>query len=260
MNLEPRIDVIAAALGDRSRSTIVCALMDGRAYTAKELAYRARISAQTASFHLGRLLESGLVACHKQGRNRYYRVPNADIAAVIETLSVAAPAEHLRRCPTRATREMALARSCYDHLAGWLGVELAHRLAELGAVVSRGGDFSVTPLGIRLLGEIGLNATAITPGARPLVRSCMDWTERKFHCSGVLATALFDHFLDQAWLERIDDSRALRVTTKGLALFQSKLQLSMTPFEAATETERLIRAGAARGAMWVIGQAPQRPR
>lgn len=242
MNLESRIDVIAAALGDRSRSTIVCALMDGRAYTAKELAYRARISAQTASFHLGRLLETGLVACHKQGRNRYYRVPDADIAAVIETISVVAPAEHLRRCPTRATREMALARSCYDHLAGRLGVELALRLADIGAVVSRGGDFNVTPLGIRVLAELGLDATAIARGGRPLVRSCMDWTERKFHYSGALATALFDHFLAEAWLERIDDSRALRVTTKGLALFQGKLQLSMTPFEFPAETGPARRA------------------
>ena len=82
MNLEPRIDVIAAALADRSRSTIVCALMDGRAQTAKELAYRARISAQTASFHLQRLLDCGLVACHRQGRHRYYYVPSADVAAI----------------------------------------------------------------------------------------------------------------------------------------------------------------------------------
>lgn len=233
MNLEPRIDVIAAALADRARAIIVCALMDGRAYTAKELAYRARITAQTASFHLHRLLEAGLIACHKQGRNRYYRLLNAEVAGVIETLSLAAPTEHLRRSPARANHEVTLARSCYDHLAGRLGVDLAQRLTETGALLSRGGDFSLTPRGIRLLAEIGLDAAAVAPGRRPLVRNCMDWTERKFHHSGVLATALFDHFLSEAWLERVDDSRTLHVTTKGLALFRTKLQLDMTPFEPA---------------------------
>ncbi len=233
MNLEPRIDVIAAALADRARAIIVCALMDGRAYTAKELAYRARITAQTASFHLHHLLEAGLIACHKQGRNRYYRLLNAEVAGVIETLSLAAPTEHLRRSPARANHEMTLARSCYDHLAGRLGVDLAQRLTETGALLSRGGDFSLTPRGIRLLAEIGLDAAAIAPGRRPLVRNCMDWTERKYHHSGVLATALFDHFLSEAWLERVDDSRTLHVTTKGLALFGTKLQLEMTPFEPA---------------------------
>ncbi|MEE9209358.1 MAG: helix-turn-helix domain-containing protein [Kiloniellales bacterium] len=233
MNLEPRIDVIAAALADRARATIVCALMDGRAYTAKELAYRARITTPTASFHLRRLLESGLIACHKQGRNRYYRLANAEVAEVVETLALAAPAEHLRRCPARANLELTLARSCYDHLAGRLGVELAQRLAETGALLSRGGDFSLTPRGIRLLAEIGLDTAAIVPGRRPLVRNCLDWTERRFHYSGVLATVLFDHFLSEAWLTRADTARALRVTAKGLALFRSKLQLDMTTFEAA---------------------------
>ncbi len=245
MNQEPRIDIVAAALADRARAIIVCALMDGRAYTAKELAYRARITAQTASFHLRRLLESGLIACHKQGRNRYYRLANAEVAEVIETLSALAPTEHLRRGPTRANHELTLARSCYDHLAGRLGVELAQRLAETGALLSRGGDFGLTPRGTQLLTEIGLDAAAIVPGRvpsrvpnrRPLIRNCLDWTERKFHYSGVLATALYDHFLSQAWLQRIDDSRALRVTAKGLALFQSKLQLDMTPFDPAVQPD-----------------------
>jgi DNA-binding transcriptional ArsR family regulator len=237
MNLDPRIDVIAAALADRGRATMVCALMDGRAYTAKELAYQARITAPTASFHLRRLLESGLIACHKQGRNRYYNLRNAEVAEVIESLSLAAPTEHLRRCPERANHDLRLARSCYDHLAGRLGVALAQRLAEAGALLSRGGDFSLTPRGIRLLAEIGLDAETIAPGRRPLVRNCMDWTERKYHYSGRLATALFDHFLSEAWLERADHSRILHVTAKGLALFRSKFQLDMAPYEPAAQPE-----------------------
>jgi hypothetical protein len=110
-------------------------------------------------------------------------------------------------------------------------------LAEAGALLSRGGDFSLTPRGLQMIAEIGLDAEATAPGPRPLIRNCMDWTERKFHYSGVLATALFDHFLSEAWLERVDRSRTLHVTAKGLALFRSKLQLDMAPYESTAQPE-----------------------
>ncbi len=238
-NVDPRIDVIGAAVGDRSRALIIGALMDGRAYTAKELAYRARISAQTASFHLKRLVDCGLLERHQQGRHRYYYLANEDIASAIETMMAVAPSEHLRRQPKRTTEQMALARCCYNHLAGRLGVEVAERLIEMGALLSRGGDFSLTPLGINFLAEIGLDATGIKRRGRPFVRNCLDWTERRFHFAGVLGTVLLDHFLADAWLARIDDSRALRVTPKGLALFQSKLQLPAGVIAPHAEGDRV---------------------
>lgn len=237
-NVEPRIDVIGAALGDRSRSLIVAALMDGRAHTAKELAYRARISAQTASHHLQRLTDWGLLARHRQGRHRYYALANSEIAAAIEAMAVAATTEHLRRLPKRTTREMALARCCYNHLAGRLGVEIADRFAGVGALLSRGGDFSLTPRGTRLLAEIGLDANGIALRGRPLVRNCLDWTERRFHFAGALGSILLEHFLADAWLERIDETRALRITPKGLALFQSKLQLPADVIDPRVEGDR----------------------
>lgn len=227
MNVDPRLDVIGAAVGDRSRALIIAALMDGRAYTAKELAYRARISAQTASFHLKRLVDWELLDRHQKGRHRFYFLANEDVASMIEAMMLVAPSEHLRRQPKRASDQMALARCCYNHLAGRLGVEVAARFAEIGALLSRGGDFSLTPTGIGLLSDIGVDANSIRTRGRPLVRNCLDWTERRLHLAGVLGSVMLAHFLTDAWLERIDQSRALRVTPKGLALFQSKLRLSL---------------------------------
>ena len=223
MNQEPKIDVVATALADRSRAAIVCALMDGRAKTAKELAYQARVSAQTASFHLQRLVEGGLLDRHRQGRNRYYYLAGADVAATIEALMAVAPRGHLRRHRTRAGESVMAARSCYDHVAGRLGVALADRFAETGALLSRGGNFSLTPYGMTWLTDIGLDVSELQASRRPLVRTCMDWTERRLHLAGALGAALFRHFLSEGWLTRNADSRALLITPKGEGLLSDKL-------------------------------------
>ena len=237
-NLEPRLDVIGAALGERSRALIVTALMDGRAQTAKELAYRARVSAQTASFHLQRLVEAGILVRHSQGRHRYYGLASPEIAGAIETLMAAAPDEHLRRLPARMGQDLLLARCCYDHLAGRLGVALAERFAEVGALLSRGGDFSLTPMGLSLLAEIGLEAESLAPAKRPLVRQCLDCTERRFHLAGVLGARLLGHFLAEDWLQRREETRILRVTPKGRALFHGKLKLDIDALDPAIEAAR----------------------
>lgn len=221
--MNPRIDLIASALAERSRCLIVCALMDGRAYTAKELAYRAQVTAQTASFHLKHLVEAGLLDRHQNGRNRYYYIAGPEIAAAVEAMMTAAPAAHLRQHRSRADEAMAVARSCYDHLAGGLGVALADKLAAEGALLSRGGDFSITPRGLQILRALGLDLEALAAPKRPLVRQCLDWTERRFHVAGVLGTALLDHFLTDGWVERMEDTRALGITAKGASLFRAKL-------------------------------------
>lgn len=243
MNMEPRVDVLAAALADRSRCTIVCALMDGRAYTAKELAYRARITPQTASFHLQRLVDAGLLICHPQGRHRYYHVTNAEIAAVVESMMVAAPAAHLRRHKSRASGDVTAARHCYDHLAGRLGVAVADRIAELGCVLSRGGDFSLTPLGIKWLADIGIDPDGLGKSRRPLMKQCMDWTERRFHVAGDLGNALLSHFRSDGWLKQVADTRALAVTPKGQELFRSKIGIDA--YAAMTGPPPVVEDGAA---------------
>lgn len=218
--------MLAAALADQSRSRIVCALMDGRAYTAKELAYQARISAQTASFHLQRLVEAGIITRHAQGRHRYHHLANEEIAAAIEALAVAAPVDHLRRLKPGAAGELRLARSCYDHVAGRLGVAIAGRLVAGEAVHASEDGFALTGAGRRLLGDMGLDPDALSGGNRVLARQCMDWTERRFHFAGALGKGLMGHFIDAGWLARERDSRVLAITAKGGALFQDRMGLA----------------------------------
>ena len=234
MNLDPRIEVIASALGERSRANIVCALMDGRAFTAKELAYQAGVSAQTASFHLQHLVDCGLLSRTSQGRNRYYYLAGPEVAEAVESLMTLAPRDHLKRHKTRAADELLLARSCYDHIAGRLGILLAERLAEIGAVLSRGGAFTLTPQGRHLFLQIGLDLETLERGKRPLVRHCLDWTERRFHFGGGLAAALMTHLLDDGWLVRQDTHRALRITPKGRELLVSRFGLAPDSLEPRT--------------------------
>ncbi|QPC43718.1 winged helix-turn-helix transcriptional regulator [Kaustia mangrovi] len=224
-SLDPHLDIPASALADRSRMLIVAALMDGRAYTAKELAYRAGISPQTASFHLQRLSDAGLILCHPQGRHRYYRLAGEDVAAAIETMMTIAPREHLKRQPMRAGCEIAFARSCYDHLAGALGVALAERMSDMGAVLSHGRDFALTPRGLHLARDIGLDPDGLARPGRPMIRHCLDWTERRFHFAGSLGKGLLGHFLAENWLRRGDGTRALAVTAKGQQLFKTVFEI-----------------------------------
>jgi len=238
MNLEPRLDVFATALGDRARSAMVCALMDGRAYTAKELAYRARVSPQTASFHLRHLAEAGLLDWVPQGRNRYYRLAGPEVAAAVEAMMTAAPVQHLRPHKSRAPRELFVARSCYDHIAGRLGVLIAERLAEAGALLSRGGDFSLTPRGLTWLGEAGLDLEALQASHRPLVRHCLDWTERRFHVAGALGAALLAHALTAGWLTREEGSRILAVTSLGADQMDRRLGIRLEAEEAPSSVRR----------------------
>lgn len=240
-NLDPHLEVVASALADRSRALIVAAVMDGRAYTAKELAYRARISAQTGSFHLQRLVDAGLLVRHAQGRHRYYRLASAEVAGAIEGVMAISPSDHLRRLPARAGAEMRFARSCYDHLAGRLGVALAERLTEMGILLSHGGDFTLTPRGLHLARDIGLDPDRLARGKRPTVRQCVDWTERRVHFAGSFAHALLDHFLHDGWLARIGDSRALEVTAKGEALLETVFGLD--PRAVAAEDAARREAG-----------------
>ncbi len=215
MNLEPRLDILASALADRSRCRIVWALMDGRAHTAKELAFRADATPQTASFHLQHLLGADVIACHRQGRHRYYFIERPEIADAIEAMALAAPAEHLKALPQRAADELRFARSCWNHLAGRLGVALADRMTALGMFTSDVDEPRPSSAGMDKLAAIGLDVAAIERGRRPAVRRCLDWTERRFHLAGSVGVMLLEHMLAHDWLVRRDQTRGLMVTDHG---------------------------------------------
>ncbi|MFE7526209.1 ArsR/SmtB family transcription factor [Kitasatospora sp. NPDC057542] len=222
----------AALLADPTRAAICTALLDGRAWTAGELARHARVAPSTASEHLSRLIAGGLLAEERQGRHRYVRLATPAVATLIEDLTAFAesgPATAPRNLgeATRLSAE-ARARTCYDHLAGRLGVAVSDALLARGLVTEEGG-LAVTGLGRDWLAAqaIELPPRAGRRGGRPVVRSCLDWTERRNHLGGALGAALCRAALDRAWVERIGSGRALRVTPDGSRVLRELLGVEL---------------------------------
>jgi len=206
----------AGLLADRSRAAMCLALLDGRAWTAAELADHAGIGRPTASEHLNQLVAAGLLSETRQGRHRYLRLANAEIAQILESLAVAAgqpaPARSLRT--VRAAADLAAGRTCYDHLAGSLGVCLFEAMVSGGILATEGGVL-VTEYGRSWFAELGGREAFLGSGSRPLVRSCLDWTERRPHLAGTLGAVLRRQLTDRGWLVPRPGSRAVRVTPEG---------------------------------------------
>jgi DNA-binding transcriptional ArsR family regulator len=204
---------VASLLGDPARAGMLAALMDGRAHTATELAGFAHIARPTASGHLARLLEGGLVAAARQGRHRYYRLASPEVARMIEAVGAVAAAPRPRLSPAAAAlRE---ARTCYDHLAGRVAVAVADALAARGHVLLDGEGGEVTPEGMAALGALGLDLAR--PRGRAFCRPCLDWTERRPHLGGAVGAALLCRCEALGWVRRSPDSRAVRITPAGRA-------------------------------------------
>ena len=209
-SLEQGLAQVAAAIADGSRARMLCALMDGRAWTATELSLMAEVSASTASSHLARLQQQGLTACVRQGKHRYYRIASHEVALVVEQLMglVDMGAGTLRSTTPERLR---FARSCYDHLAGELGVRLHDGLMSQGWLEAEG--YGLTPQGEQHLGQLGIDCVAT--GKRPFACHCLDWSERRMHLGGQLGARLLSHMLDKGWLVRGLESRELTLTPKG---------------------------------------------
>jgi DNA-binding transcriptional ArsR family regulator len=216
---------IASHLGQPARAAMLAALMDGRALTATELAGVAGITPQTASTHLARLTLARLLRVDRQGRHRYHRLATPEVARMLEgVMQLASDREPRRRPLVVGPRDAALrrARTCYDHLAGRLGVAIADALVRLEAVELDDDAGLVTEPGILLLRRLGIDLAAgdgrpAAPSARPLCRPCLDWSERRFHLAGRLGAAICRHALEQRWVRRLEDTRALEVTAAGRA-------------------------------------------
>jgi DNA-binding transcriptional ArsR family regulator len=202
---------VAALVAEPARARMLTALGDGRALPASALAAEAGVAPSTASGHLAKLVDGGLLAAESNGRRRYFRLRGPEVAEALEGLARVAPREPVRSLG-QATRIEALraARTCYDHLAGRLGTALMDALLGRGLVA----DEHVTEMGIVTLRGLGIDLDAI-PGRRPLFRSCLDWSERRPHAAGKLGAALAARALELGWVERLDGSRALRVTPAG---------------------------------------------
>lgn len=209
---------VGALAGDPARASMLMALMDGRALTASELAGLAGIAPQTASGHLARLTTAGLLSVEKQGRHRYHRLASAAVARMLEgILQVAAKgADGVRSRLTTGPRDAALraARTCYDHLAGRLGVGLADALVTHGHIELASDAGVLTESGVELFGRIGIDLTA-RAGKRVLCRPCLDWSERRPHLAGVVGAAICAHCFSAGWTRRIEGTRAVAITPKG---------------------------------------------
>jgi DNA-binding transcriptional ArsR family regulator len=206
---------VAALVGDPARANILCALMDGRAFTAGELAYAAHVSPQTASGHLGKLKGAQLIASSPQGRHRYYRLAGPHVAAMLESIMAVAAIAPPRRRPIRIDDDMRNARLCYDHVAGRLGVGLADALRARDHLELSHEGAALTASGEAFLHEFGVDVETARHSRRIFCRPCIDWSERRPHLAGAVGAALAQRLLALRWIARVRDGRALVITPAG---------------------------------------------
>jgi DNA-binding transcriptional ArsR family regulator len=206
---------VAALVGDPTRANILCALLDGRALTAKELAYAARVSPQTTSGHLGKLTTANLITPLQQGRFRYFRLASPAVASMLESIMNVAAMTPPRTRPARMDTTMRTARLCYDHCAGLLGVGLADGLRERGHIELSDDGGVVTLPGTKFLTDFGIDIEALQKHRRVFCKPCLDWSERRPHLAGTVGGALAKRLFALGWIERVRDTRALRVTAAG---------------------------------------------
>lgn len=225
----PGFSGTAFLLADPARAVMLTALLDGRALPAGELAYAARVTAQTASSHLGKLLAGGLVALEIEGRHRYYRLAGAHVAQALEHLAAIRPETHVRRrALSPEAQRLRFCRSCYDHLAGQVGVALTRAMESRDYL--RAADkklLEVTPAGSEWLLRLGVDLSGIKPSRGGLARQCLDWTERQHHVAGPLGVELLSVLCATGWLRRGRESRAVEVLPKGRLELRSQLGIDV---------------------------------
>ncbi|MEU3255328.1 winged helix-turn-helix domain-containing protein [Streptomyces sp. NPDC006997] len=225
----PGLAALAALLADETRAACLLALLDGRAWTAGELARHAGVAASTLSEHLGKLVAGGLLTEERQGRHRYVRLADARAAQLVEELAARVPPDAVP--PPRTLRQsgagsaMARARTCYDHLAGRLGIAVTDALTDRGLLTQDTG-FALTAAGLAWFDATGIALDR--RGRRPLARGCLDWTERRPHLAGTAGAALCGHALSAGWCVRIGSERAVQLTATGERALGDLLGLDAT--------------------------------
>ena len=228
MSNAPQIAEVAALVGDPARASMLCALLGGRALTAGELACAAGVSPQTTSGHLGKLSAANLLVQMKQGRHRYYRLAGPQVGQMLEgIMNVALNAPPRYQPTSRVDEQMRHARTCYDHIAGVLGVGLADAMTARELVVLGDEAGEVTPAGLEFLGKLGVDLSAAQSKRRVFCRPCLDWTERRPHIGGTVGAALAQRCLDLRWVARVRDHRALTITPAGRRAFQEFFALAV---------------------------------
>jgi len=213
---EPRLARVAAMIADPARSRMLAYLLSGEYASAGELARAAEVSPSTASEHLGKLEDSGLVACEPRGRHRYFRLADGEVAHALQALAVLAErGTHASAWAHPQRARLREARCCYGHAAGRLGVALFDALKQGGRTTAGDDGLQLTPAGVEWLAGLGFVAEAPSRRTR-YAYACLDWSERRDHLAGSLARQLLDHFIEQGWLRKGSGAdRALTPTVSG---------------------------------------------
>jgi DNA-binding transcriptional ArsR family regulator len=220
----------ANLLGDPGRAAILLRLMSGLALPAGELALTANVAPQTASEHLAKLVEGRLLHVERQGRHRYYRLAGAQVADAVEALLVLNAVPRESGCASSRPQVGSLqhARTCYGHLAGWLGVQIAKSFEERGMIEpSPGKAYSVSPSGRKWFEGIGVSIPLSAANRRKLAVRCLDWTERRHHLAGTLGCAMLKRFRELGWLLPVGETRAVRITIEGRVRFWELLRIPL---------------------------------
>jgi DNA-binding transcriptional ArsR family regulator len=208
---------VAALVGDTARATMLNALMGGQSLTATELAYCANVSRSTASGHLSKLVAARLLTVIRNRRFSYYRIASPLVATMLESMKVVAAIEVPPRRQPRSANDDALrfARSCYDHLAGQVGVAVTDALVAMGHIVFTDEGGEVTTSGEHFLAAFGVDLTSRT--RRVFCQPCLDWSERRYHLKGLVGARILDRLFELGWLKSVPGGRALQLTSSGKA-------------------------------------------
>lgn len=226
--IEQHFSKVTSLIGERSRAIMLWNLLDGKAYTATELAISADISAQAASNHLAKLVKANLLAVDNQGRHKYYRFSNDKVAQVIETIACLLPMDNNdQQKGTAQLTGIRYARTCYDHLAGKTGVIITNALLQKKVLIEQQNNYTVSEQGIKWFAAIGIDIAVVRQAKRKFAYPCLDWSERKHHLGGALGAVLLDTIANNDWIRKIKQSREIIFTGTGKKELSKRLDIEI---------------------------------
>ncbi len=228
MDTQPDIAAIASLVGEPTRATILMALLGGVALPASELVARCQLTQQTMSAHLAKLVAGGLLTVEPRGRHRYYRLASPEVGHALEAFQVIAPRPRVHSLrQSEETKALCFARTCYDHLAGKLGVGITQAMLQRGYLGEAGKEFLLTAEGEQWLLHLGVDVSQARQRRRIFAATCLDWSERHYHLAGALGASLATRLFEQRWIVRSPTSRAVRLTEAGQAGLCQELDLQL---------------------------------
>ncbi|KKD53176.1 MULTISPECIES: ArsR/SmtB family transcription factor [Paenibacillus] len=228
MSTKSNVAMIASLVSEPSRAAILTALLDGRFHTASELAHMAGIKPQTTSFHLAKMTEAQVITVEKQGRHRYYGIQDPEVAQVMESLLSIAPPVPIKSLKQASENEaIRLARTCYDHVAGHLGVQIMSFFMQKGILSEDQDGLHITQQGEIFFADFQINLKNTRQKRRSFSHKCLDWSERRHHLAGALGSALLDRLFELHWVEHLPTTRAIRITAEGKRGFKEVFSIEI---------------------------------